>query len=89
MVTGTLNIADLAERLQPLSDNRVVHAGFAFIVIGMGLKLALFPMHVWLPNAYTYAPSLVTVFLAATSTKVSVYVLLRFLFTVFDPHTAL
>ena len=85
MVTGTLNIADLAERLQPLSDNRVVHAGFAFIVIGMGLKLALFPMHVWLPNAYTYAPSLVTVFLAATSTKVSVYVLLRFLFTVFGP----
>ncbi|GIR55747.1 MAG: hypothetical protein CM15mP62_32180 [Rhodospirillaceae bacterium] len=43
MITGTLNIADLAERLQPLSDNRVVHAGFAFIVIGMGLKLALFP----------------------------------------------
>ena len=51
----------------------------------MALKLALFPMHVWLPNAYTYAPSLVTVFLAATSTKVSVYVLLRFLFTVFGP----
>ena len=85
MVTGTLNIADLAERLKPLSDNRVVHAGFAFIIIGMCLKLALFPMHAWLPNAYTYAPSLVTVFLAATSTKVSVYVLLRFLFTVFGP----
>ena len=85
MVTGTLNIADLAERLPPLSDNRAVHAGFAFVVIGMALKLALFPMHVWLPNAYTYAPSLVTVFLAATSTKVSVYVLLRFLFTVFGP----
>ena len=85
MVTGTLNISDLSERLQHLAENRVVHAGFAFIVIGMGLKLALFPMHVWLPNAYTYAPSLVTVFLAATSTKVSVYVLLRFLFTVFGP----
>ncbi|MBH67925.1 MAG: cation:proton antiporter [Rhodospirillaceae bacterium] len=85
MVTGTLNIADLSERLRPLGDNRVVHAGYAFIVIGMALKLALFPMHVWLPNAYTYAPSLVSVFLAATSTKVSVYVLLRFLFTVFGP----
>ena len=85
MVTGTLNIADLAERIKPLSDNRVVHAGFAFVVIGMGLKLALFPMHTWLPNAYTYAPSLVSVFLAATSTKVSVYILLRFLFTVFGP----
>lgn len=85
MVTGTLNIADLAERVKPLADNRAVHAGFAFIVIGMGLKLAMFPMHTWLPNAYTYAPSAVTAFLAATATKVSVYVVLRFLFTVFGP----
>lgn len=85
MVTGTLNIADLAERLKPLSDSRVVQAGFAFIIVGMGLKLAMFPMHTWLPNAYTYAPSTVTVFLAATATKVSVYVVLRFLFTVFGP----
>ena len=85
MVTGTLNIADMADRIKPISDNRVVHAGFAFVVIGMGLKLAMFPMHTWLPNAYTYAPSMVTVFLAATATKVSVYVLLRFLYTVFGP----
>jgi multicomponent Na+:H+ antiporter subunit D len=42
-------------------------------------------MHTWLPNAYTYAPSTVTVFLASTATKVSVYVVLRFLFTVFGP----
>jgi multicomponent Na+:H+ antiporter subunit D len=85
MVTGTLNIADLAERIRPLADNRAVQAGFAFIIIGMGLKLAMFPMHTWLPNAYTYAPSTVTVFLASTATKVSVYVVLRFLFTVFGP----
>ena len=85
MVTGTLNIADLGERLKPLADNRVVQAGFAFVIVGMGLKLAMFPMHTWLPNAYTYAPSAVTVFLAATATKVSVYVVLRFLFTVFGP----
>ena len=85
MVTGTLNIADLAERLKPLADNRVVQAGFAFVIVGMGLKLAMFPMHTWLPNAYTCAPSAVTVFLAATATKVSVYVVLRFLFTVFGP----
>ena len=51
----------------------------------MGLKLALFPLHTWLPNAYTYAPSTGTAFLAATSTKVSVYVLLRFMFVVFAP----
>ena len=86
MMTGTLNIADLAERLRPLADNRAVHAGFAFIVVGMGLKLAMFPLHTWLPNAYSYAPSTVSVLLAATATKVSVYVLLRFLYTVFGPE---
>ena len=85
MVTGTLNIADLGERLRPLADSRVVQAGFAFIIVGMGLKLAMFPMHTWLPNAYTYAPSTVTVFLASTATKVSVYVVLRVLFTIFAP----
>lgn len=81
--TGTLNLADLAQRLAPLSDLTTVRAGFAFIMVGVGLKLAMFPLHSWLPNAYTYAPSVVSVFLAATSTKVAVYVLLRFMFTVF------
>lgn len=85
MVTGTLNIIDLSQRVPALEANRTVHVAFAFIVVGMGLKLALFPLHTWLPNAYTYAPSTGTAFLAATSTKVSVYVLLRFLFVVFAP----
>lgn len=80
--TGTLNMADLHERVIG-QQNRVVEASFAFIVVGVGLKLAMFPMHLWLPNAYTYAPSAVSAFLAATATKVAVYVLIRFLFSVF------
>ncbi len=85
MMTGTLNLADLAVRLEPLSDNRTVQAAFAFIVVGMGLKIAIYPLHLWLPNAYTYAPSAVSVFLAATSTKMAIYVLVRFMFSVFSP----
>jgi multicomponent Na+:H+ antiporter subunit D len=85
LVTGTLNLADLAERLRGVEDLRPVLAALAFITVGVGLKLALFPLHQWLPNAYAYAPSMATAFLAATATKVSVYVLLRFYFTVFDP----
>jgi multicomponent Na+:H+ antiporter subunit D len=83
MVTGTLNMADLAARLQGLEQNRTALVAFAFIVTGIGLKLALFPMHLWLPNAYAFAPSAVTVFIAATATKAAVYLMLRFLFTVF------
>lgn len=81
--TGTLNMADIAERLPQHGYDRTVIAAFAFLVIGVGLKMALFPLHQWLPNAYTYAPSTVSAFLAATATKVSIYILLRFLFTVF------
>jgi len=87
--TGTLNIMDLAERLPGVFEQKTVHTGFAFIMIGIALKLALFPLHLWLPNAYTYAPTVITVFLAATATKVAVYVMLRVLFTVFPNNFAL
>ena len=89
IMTGTLNMADLAERVPDVADTNAVRAAFAFIVIGLGLKLALFPLHRWLPGAYTNAPSAVTVFLAATATKVAVYVLLRMVFTVFGLDFAL
>lgn len=82
-ITGTLNIADLADRLTPVNGTRTAHTAFSFIVAGIGLKLALFPVHLWLPNAYTYAPSPVSAFIAATATKVAVYVMIRVLFTVF------
>lgn len=83
MMTGTLNMQDLATRLPAVSDTRTVRTAFAFLTVGISLKLALFPLHLWLPNAYTYAPSVVTAFLAATATKVGVYILLRFVFSVF------
>ena len=82
--TGTLNMMDLHERLLPIYDHRTIHTGFAFIVVGIALKLALFPLHLWLPNAYKYAPSVISVFLAATATKVAVYVMLRIVFGVFS-----
>ena len=86
--TGTLNIADLAVRVPALGGTPSVLAAFAFITVGVLIKLALFPFHVWLPNAYAYAPSLISAFLAATATKVGAYMLLRFVFTVFGAHFA-
>lgn len=83
MMTGTLNMVDLAVRLQPVLMTRTVLAAFAFLTIGISLKLALFPLHMWLPNAYAYAPSTVTAFLASTATKVMVYVFVRLFYGVF------
>lgn len=90
-LTGTLNIQDLALQLRIndilSSENRTLLTAFAFLTVGLSLKLALFPLHLWLPNAYTYAPSVVTVFLAATATKVAIYMLLRFCFGVIGNGT--
>jgi multicomponent Na+:H+ antiporter subunit D len=85
VATGTLNLNDISGRLVEAYAvyPEPVLAALAFIVVGVGLKLALFPLHVWLPNAYAYAPSLVSAFLAATATKVAVYLLIRFAFGVF------
>lgn len=87
-ITGTLNFLDLAQRLTALpgAQERILITAMAFLTVGIGLKLALFPLHLWLPNAYAFAPSAVTVFLAATATKVAVYMLLRFSFTVIGPQ---
>ena len=85
-ITGTLNIADLAQRLMVLEDSRTMVVAFAFLIVGVGIKAAIYPLHVWLPNAYTYAPSSVSVFLAGTSTKVAVYILLTFIFLLFGRH---
>ena len=88
VITGTLNMADIAARLPEVTQLRTEHTAFAFIVVGIGLKLAMFPLHLWLPNAYAYAPSAATVFIAATATKVAVYTLLRFIFSIFGEGVA-
>jgi multicomponent Na+:H+ antiporter subunit D len=84
MMTGTLNLADMELRVHEVADQKPILAAAGFITVGLALKAAIFPLHVWLPNAYTYAPHIVTAFLAACATKVSLYVLLRFDFFVFQ-----
>jgi len=84
--TGSLNMADLAEILPALYQSKVLMVAFAFFLVGVSLKMALFPLHVWLPDAYTYAPSAVSALLAPLMTKVGAYVMIRILFTVFEPR---
>ena len=85
-VTGSLNMTDLSRILPDLYGSPTVLVGFAFLVIGLSIKMALFPMHTWLPGAYSDAPSAVSALIAATTTKVAVYVLVRVMFFVFEPR---
>ena len=85
LLTGSLNMVDIGERLGPewTVHSRAIVAALAFITVGISLKLALFPLHAWLPNAYAYAPSWVTTFLSATATKVAIYLLVRYFLSIF------
>jgi multicomponent Na+:H+ antiporter subunit D len=77
-MTGTLNMVDMAQRLEAVNETRTVLVAVAFVFVGISTKLAVFPLHQWLPNAYSEAPPIVSAFLAATATKVAYYLLLRF-----------
>jgi len=83
--TGTLNMADLAAQLTDrpeLMTSKAVIAGSTFMFIGLGIKMALFPLHGWLPGAYTRAPDAISPILAALMTKVALYAWVRIMFWV-------
>ena len=81
--TGSLNIEDLRMLLPSLYASRVVQASFVFIFIGFAIKIALFPLHSWQPDAYTYAPSAVSVLISTAVAKTFIYALIRIIFSVF------
>jgi len=80
--TGTLNMADMAERLPHLLTSKAVVGGLLFMFIGLGIKMALVPFHAWLPDAYTYAPESISPILASLVTKVALLGWVRIIFWV-------
>ena len=87
-LTGTLNMADLASRLVEVPAGSALTVGIVLMVVGLAIKMAVFPLHGWMPDAYTYAPPPVTMFIAAVMSKVSAYALVRVLFFVLPPSAA-
>ncbi len=88
IMTGSLNMANLSELLPPLYQSKAVLVGFVFIFMGISIKMALFPLHAWLPDAYALAPSTVSAIVSPLMTKVMAYVLIRVMFAVFKPYYA-
>jgi len=84
--TGSLNMRDIHDILvsnRSLFGSRTVQTAFLFILIGIWTKMAFFPLHGWLANAYSYCPSSSACLLAPLSTKASVYVMIRIMVSVF------
>jgi multicomponent Na+:H+ antiporter subunit D len=82
-VTGTLNMHDLSVLLPPLYGNRVVQAAFAFFLVGLSIKMALFPVHTWLPDAHSFAPAEISAMLSGIIIEVSTYAFIRVCFSVY------
>jgi len=87
--TGSLNMGDIQQIIvdQDLRSSKVIQVAFILILIGVWIKMAFFPLHGWLPNVYTFAPSTSACLLAPLVTKVSIYVMIRMMLTVFGPET--
>jgi multicomponent Na+:H+ antiporter subunit D len=84
IMTGSLNMGDLFNILPALYATRAVFVAFLLILCGVWLKMAFFPLHTWLPNAYTFAPSAAGCLVAPLVTKVSVYIMIRLMLSVFS-----
>lgn len=76
-VTGTLNIIDMSAMLPQVMGNTAVLSALVLMVVGVGIKAALFPLHGWLPDSYTFASSTSSALIAPIGTKVAAYILLR------------
>lgn len=82
-ITGTLNMIDMAAMMPVYAENTSVVAALILMIVGIGVKAALFPMHGWLPDSYTYAASSTSALIAPIGTKVAAYILFRIMLFVF------
>lgn len=85
--TGTLNMTDMALRLQELGISRTVFLGVTLILIGLAIKMGLFPFHGWLPDAYTHASDSASALIAPLMTKVMIYSFIRIVLWVIGRNT--
>lgn len=83
---GTLNMADLAEKMRGWENNTFINSSLMLFFIAFSIKSALVPFFFWLPASYHTPPIAITALFAGTLTKVGVYTMFRFysLFVVFE-----
>ncbi len=81
--TGSLNMADLSARIAESGYTEVLVVSFILFVIGFGVKAAIFPLHMWLPDAHSIAPSPISAMLSGLLVEVCAFALVRLTFSVY------
>jgi len=82
-LTGTLNFAQLSSVMTSEASDFWSYLSLTFILIGFGVKAAIFPLHMWLPDAHPAAPTPVSALLSGIMIKTGAYAIIRFLFMLF------
>jgi len=85
MATGFTNITLIGESISnayALYPFNIIIA-LSFMIIGLGIKAAIFPFHIWLPDAHSAAPSTSSAILSAIVIKVYILIFVKILFRVF------
>lgn len=85
IATGTLNMAELGQFIPGIAGNSMVMFAFFIAMTGLFIKMALFPLHGWLPNAYSHASPAASGVIAPLTTKVMIYAMVRLGLYVFPP----
>jgi multicomponent Na+:H+ antiporter subunit D len=85
---GTLNMADLAQRIAANPDRPMVWVGIIFLFITFMNKSAIFPMHFWQPDFHTVAPTPISAMLSSVVVKLGVYMFMRMTTLLFVPQAA-
>jgi NADH-quinone oxidoreductase subunit N len=82
--TGSTNLGSIAVflREQTLTEG-VLLGGLAFLLVGLGFKVAAVPFHMWTPDVYQGSPTPVTGFMAAAAKAAGFAALLRLFFSTF------
>ena len=86
-LTGTLNMADLSVRIVSFMNSPLVAMALACFIIGFGIKMALFPLHGWQPDAYTFAHPAAAPFISGLMSKAPAYAMVRFIYYIFGIDT--
>ncbi len=85
IATGTLNMAEISLLIPQMADSGIIRFAFFICLTGLFVKMSVFPLHGWLPNAYSYAPTSSIGLIAPLTTKVTVYIMIRIALYVFTP----
>ncbi|HDP70668.1 MAG TPA: hypothetical protein ENN38_07690 [Actinobacteria bacterium] len=79
-VTGTLNVSQIASWVRSSSDLTVVYTGALFLIVAFVIEAALFPMHIWLPQAHGKAPAPVSAVLSGLVIGVGVVGIIKVIY---------